>query len=87
MHELSIAQYLFDFCKTMEQEYKPKEIININLSINPLSCLNKDILEFLLKNIAESEKDIILKNVHIHIEKNNSPDSREITVQDIEINE
>ncbi|MCL5409022.1 MAG: hydrogenase/urease maturation nickel metallochaperone HypA [Candidatus Omnitrophica bacterium] len=87
MHELSIAQYLFDFCKTIEQQYKPKEITKINLSVNPLSCLNEDILGFLLKNIAESEKNIALQNVKIHIEKNNSPDSREITVKDIEIEE
>lgn len=87
MHELSIAQYLFDFCKTMEEQYKPKEIIKIDLSVNPLSCLNEEILEFLLKNIAESEKNPVLKNVHIHIEKNNSPDSREVTIKDIEIEE
>ncbi|MCL5674700.1 MAG: hydrogenase maturation nickel metallochaperone HypA [Candidatus Omnitrophica bacterium] len=87
MHELSIAQNLFEACKKIAKEHSAESIKTINVTVSPLSHINAETLEFLLKNIAESENSALMEKTQVKLKKDISPDSREIVVNSIEMEE
>ncbi|MFA5646031.1 MAG: hydrogenase/urease maturation nickel metallochaperone HypA [Candidatus Ratteibacteria bacterium] len=83
MHELSIAQSLYDFLRDLAQKEQANAITQVTLRTNPYSCLSADTVQFLLRNIAEN--DPLFSRITVVIEKEGSETERDLVVRQVEI--
>jgi len=83
MHELSVAENLIKSLKKVAKENNAKRIIKVNLKVNPYSCIDQDNLNFIFSSIANNET--IFKETKITIKRENEFLSREIIIENVEI--
>jgi len=84
MHELTVVTNLITFLEKLCKKEKAKSVINVNVNINPMSCLDQDNINFVFSSMVKGKKH--LENAKIYIARNDGkPLSREIIIENVEI--
>ena len=83
MHEFTVAQNLLNFLKEFSKREKIDKIVRINLSINPYSCLDEEILNFIFSSLSKGLPKI--EKAEIKIKRRQNPGEREIIIENLEV--
>lgn len=84
MHELTVVTNLITFLEKFCEKEKAKSVINVNIKINPMSCLDQDNINFVFSSMVKGKKH--LENAKLYIVRNDDkPLSREIIIENVEI--
>ncbi|HOL22525.1 MAG TPA: hydrogenase/urease maturation nickel metallochaperone HypA [bacterium] len=85
MHELSVVQNLLKILEKMRKESNISAFLKINLTVNPLSCIDEDNINFTFHSLTKDSP--VYKNAKIHIRRSDDPLSREFILESVEIEE
>jgi len=83
MHEFTVVLNLLKILDKICEEKKAERVLNINIKINPYSCLDEDNLNFVFSSMSKGKK--IYEGAKINVKKGKDPLMREIIVENIEI--
>ena len=83
MHELTVATHLVRFLERLSREKGATAVLNVSLSVNPLSCLDTGSLSFTFRALTRGHP--LLRNTRIRVTRRDDPISREIVVDNVEI--
>jgi len=85
MHELSVVQNLLKILERICQEREVASFLNINITVNPLSCIDEENINFVFHSLTKDQP--VYKNARIHIRRSDDPSSREFILENVEIEE
>ncbi|MCM8829667.1 MAG: hydrogenase maturation nickel metallochaperone HypA [Candidatus Omnitrophica bacterium] len=83
MHELSVVQNLLKVLEKLRKEKNVSAFLKINLTVNPLSCLDEENINFTFHSLTKD--DPVYKNAKICIRRSDDPLSREFILDNVEI--
>ena len=85
MHELSLVTNLLRILDKLCEEQKAEEILAVNLTINPYSCMDSENLNFIFHSMTRDKP--VYKNTRIHINRGSDPASREFILDSVELSQ
>lgn len=85
MHELSVVQNLLKILEKIRKERNIKTFFRINLTVNPLSCIDEENINFIFHSITKDNP--VYKDTEIHIRRSDDPSDKEFVLDNVEIEE
>lgn len=83
MHELSVVTNLLKILDKVKAEQHAVSFLNINLTVNPYSCLDEENINFIFRSMTKG--NLLYKKSHITIKRGTDPASREFILDNVEI--
>ena len=83
MHELSVVTNLLKILDKVKEEQHAVSFLNINLTVNPYSCIDEENINFIFRSMTEAQP--LYKNSRICIKRGTDPASREFILENVEI--
>ncbi|MCM8762632.1 MAG: hydrogenase maturation nickel metallochaperone HypA [Candidatus Omnitrophica bacterium] len=83
MHELSVVENLLKGLEKIRKEKDVSTFLKINLTVNPLSCLDEENINFTFHSLTKDNP--VYKDAKIYIHRSDDPSSREFILDNVEI--